>query len=881
MLLSAGRRSLLVSLGVLVAAACSPSAEESAPEGAAPVVVPDAVPPVVDEGFDGATTPACILAEGTSTLTGDIAEETGTASAVLAKGSACARELTVASTASRRDEQGPGSRTLVERAERPSLQSRNVMFDALYQLALAELDDASVSAIRDGSFRNGEPLECKEGCFETGKKWPYVWTRDTAYAAHLGLAWFDPTRARSSLELKTSTRRDGTDLQIVQDTGTGGSYPVSTDRVVWALGAREVLRQLEGAERAAFAERAFTAITNTLKHDRAVVFDAEDGLYRGEQSFLDWRSQSYPAWTVPDTVHIATSKSLSTNVAHLAAMDVAAELAEERGDGTSLAQLRADATALRERIRARFWLADEQQFSSLITTELDPAPTRRFDLLGTSLAILLGVATPEQASAAVAKYPVLRAGPPVLFPQQQDTAIYHNRAIWPFVTAYFASAGKKAGNGSVVAGSVASLMRGAALNLTNVENLELVTGKPWVDDGASSGPVVNSQRQLWSVAGYVHMVHGVIFGLAPARDGLDVTPFVPRAVRSDVFGAARSAVLNNVRVRGKQVSVVLRLPPLTARRDGAYAVGRVKLNGRVVQGRLREADLAVRNLVEVELLDEGAVDATNLIPSAADYRVIFGPRTPGVTSVTLEGAALAIAIDRGNESAQDLRLRVYRDGVLVANDLPGTTTRWVDAAAGGATADSHCYTVESRFVKGGNASQRAKPMCFWGADGVRVDTLDAAAFAAVGGTLASAGGRSYRADWGDPTHTLAATFVAKHSGRHLVQAIYANGAGPIDTGITCAVKRVEVREMPGNTLVSSGYAVMPQRGAWGDWADSSSVRATLVAGRTYRVVIAHDDRAVNMSAFEHFAHYTGGSGGEAGATYRVDISALKILAIAP
>ena len=130
------------------------------------------------------------------------------------------------------------------------------MFDAFYQFVIAELDEASVSAIRDGAFRNGEPFACPNGCFETGKKWPYVWTRDTAYAAHLGIASLDPTRDRGSLELKISERRAGGDLQIVQDTGTGGSYPVSTDRVVWALGARSVIAQLSGEERDAFARTA-------------------------------------------------------------------------------------------------------------------------------------------------------------------------------------------------------------------------------------------------------------------------------------------------------------------------------------------------------------------------------------------------------------------------------------------------------------------------------------------------------------------------------------------------------------------------------------------------------------------------------------------------
>lgn len=862
----------VVAIIVCALAACAP--EEGAPNAPSP---PSSERPTAEaeRGEGGASTPRCILADGAGTRAGDVVDTSGRATASVESGEACARVFVLSSSAPRRDDEPKSGRRVAERVDRPSLQTRNAMFDALYQLAIAELDEASVAAIRDGAFRNGEPLACPNGCFETGKKWPYVWTRDTAYAAHLGIASLDPTRARGSLELKISERRAGGDLQIVQDTGTGGSYPVSTDRIVWALGARSVIAQLTGGERDAFARTALSAITNTLAHDRAVVFDREDGLYRGEQSFLDWRSQSYASWTVPDTVHIATSKSLSTNVAHLAAIETAADLAAQQGDGAASARLRADATALRDRIRARFWLEEEGNFSSFLPTELDSAPTRRFDLLATSLAVLADVATPAQAKRAISRYPLFPAGPPVLFPEQQDAPIYHNRAIWPFVTAYFTAAAKKAENGRAAAAGITSLVRGAALNLSNIENLELVTGKPWVEEGPTSGPVVNSQRQLWSIGGYLHVVNEVLFGVTPTLDGVDIAPFVPRALRSELFGDAESVVLNNLPASGKPLSIVLRLPPASASRDGAYRVARITLNGKNVEGgHLRSADLEVRNLVVVELADDGAgpPDETTTIVDASDYRTVFGPRTPSVTNVTKEAASLAVEIARGNEQPDDVSFDVYRDGVRIATGLPGTTTRFVDE---GATTASHCYTVESRFVTSGNASQRARPVCFWGASGERIQTIDAPAFSATGGTLAN--GR--RSSWGDPGHTIVATFTAQYTGPHLVQALYANGHGGIDTGITCAVKRIDVREAPADTGVASGYLVMPQRGEWSSVGESSSLRVSLAAGKTYRVRLAHDERSTNMSAFQHFADYTGGAGGKSGATYRVDIAAVKVLSL--
>ena len=81
-----------------------------------------------------------------------------------------------------------------------------------------------------------------------------------------------------------------------------GSWPVSTDRVSWALGAEAVLATLDGDKRAVFADLALRALAGTLEADRAAAFDAADGLYRGEQSFLDWRTQTYAPYVADDLV---------------------------------------------------------------------------------------------------------------------------------------------------------------------------------------------------------------------------------------------------------------------------------------------------------------------------------------------------------------------------------------------------------------------------------------------------------------------------------------------------------------------------------------------------------------------------------------------------
>lgn len=846
----------------------------------------DAAPPPADAGpmSDGGGEPAGPCPGPDAPGGPDTARWTDgphTATVAVA-GEGCQRTFTLRTDAPLRDGRPDNPRIIREVPDRASLQTGHAMFDALYALALVEVEENSVDAIRDGAFDEGNPLPCPPGgCFETGRLWNYVWTRDTAYAVDLGLAAVDPVRAANSLGFKLSARREGGDLQIVQDTGSGGSYPVSTDRVVWAFGARTLLRHWAGPDAEAFADRAYEAMVNTAAHDRVVAFDPTDGLYRGEQSFLDWREQSYPPWTRDDTVHLGMSKALSTNVGHYQLLRLLAELAEAR-DADAAATYAAQAEALRQAIRDRLWLEGEGQLSSFVTTGLDPAPARRFDLLGAALAVLTEVATPAQAARIVAGYPHTAKGPPVLWPQQQDIAIYHNRGIWPFVTAYWLKAARAVGNAAVVDHALASLVRGAALNLSNMENFEAVTGAAWVDEGPTSGPVVNSQRQLWSVAGYVAAVHDVVFGLDATAAGLQVRPFVTPWMRDTLFGHTDRVALVGYRYQGVPLNIVLRLPPVGTG-PAPFAVQGWRLDARDLprEGALRADQLSPGAEIEVTLVaGQGDGGAITIVDDPADYQALFGPRPPSISAVVPDaGGGLRLSVDLDGEDAGDVTLTLYRDGEAILRDVPGAAADGLRDADVDPSVDGPCYTVEATFARTGTHSQHAAPACWWGPGAERIDTFDATAFEATGGELVLNHGRMHYQNWGDPGHALVVPrYEARFTGPHLLQVEAGNGAGSVNTGVTCAVKRVDVEEVDGGRVVGGGYLLMPHLGAWDRWAGSSFVEVDLVAGRTYRVVVHGDAWAVNMSVFDHFSRYTGGTGGRAGAFNRVNIAALKVLA---
>jgi hypothetical protein len=763
----------------------------------------------------------------------------------------------------------PGARTVTERADRPRLRTGDPLFDAMFAMAVDDATQASVTQIADGGFDQGAPTPCD--CFETGERWTYVWTRDTAYAVDLALAWLDPTRAANSLAFKLSRPKGGGPLQIVQDTGSGGSWPVSTDRVVWALGAEEALKFLDGDARAALRRDALEALDATFAADDAAIFDPTDGLFRGEQSFLDWREQSYPPWTASDVTALAQSKALSTNVLHAAARRVRDALAAEDGAPT----LDAD-PALRAAIEAAFWLEDDGQLSTFRLSDFDPAPDRRFDLLGASLAVLEGVVPADRAARVVAAYPHAPLGPPVIWPQQPATPIYHNRAIWPFVTAYGLAAARAVDNPAVFDHDAASLVRGAALNLSNMENFEFLSGRNWVDAGAESGPVVNSRRQLWSVAGYLHFVVSGLFGMEATQTGLRFQPYVTPTAHRAWMGAAAEVTLRGFPYRGRAIDVTLALPAAGAEGDAAYAISAVTLDGVDIGDRFLTADDLTEGAQLRVSLTAAPVDAprgaVTVVTDDGDFRRFWPPPAPA--------APTAVAADVGARvtwpalAEPGVVYDLYRDGARVAANLREPAFDDLEADP----ARSVCYAVSARYDGFTLQGQHSPPACVWGEGFERVLRVGPHQLVQTSGdgTWSTAHGKAHHQDWGAPGDTLTAfAVVPPFVGPLWLQLEYGNGAGPINTGITAAAKRVDVWGDDG-AWIGGGVAVLPQRGTWDTWGDSTLVPVTVPEGVRSLTVQISD--APNMSDLDHFRRYTGGQGGGDGAYHFVNVHALKLLA---
>ncbi|MDI9237825.1 Six-hairpin glycosidase-like protein [Lysobacter sp. LF1] len=668
----------------------------------------------------------------------------------------------------------------------------SVLFDGLFALAQDELQRAQVASITDNAYDSGRPIPCP--CFETGEKWRYVWTRDLSFAADLALARLAPQRTRDSLRFKLSDARAGGSpgTYVLQDTGSGGSWPISSDRVVWFLGAA-ALPPSDDTDAQRFADQTWSALTATLAQDRQYVFDEDMGLYRGETSFLDWREQSYPRWTADDVGFIGQSFALSTNVLHYRALRLAARLAHERGDARA-AQYDAQADALARAIDRRFWRDDRGLYMSYIGTAAHPVPFEAYDLLGLALLIDSGIAPEDRARRALSNYPTLESGSPVIWPQQPGIAIYHNRAIWPFVSAYALRAARRLDDAPRIEHEIRSLMRGAALAASNMENFELTTQAVHVDDGALSGPVVNSPRQLWSVAGYLQMVMEGVFGLQ--ADG-SVLPKIPVALVPMLFGER-----DTVSLQLRDGTIVLHRP---AHVDGDLLVAGTTR---------REGDTR-----HVQLIGKQAPRAI------ADVRLdaaAFAPASPDAPTLREDGAQWRIDVPAGT--------RLYVDGALRAEAIAQPRHATLPRRPA-----QQCLSLTR--VAGGVESLHGPTRC------VGDET-----------TVEGAWPRQWRA----PT-----------TGRYALSVDFVNTHGPINTGITAAVKRliVECEGQPAQT----GPLVMPHGTAM---QRSSPVVIEAKAGGACRIGLLD---GFNMSYLSHNAHYTGGAGGIDGPLNAADIGALHVM----
>jgi hypothetical protein len=627
----------------------------------------------------------------------------------------------------------------------------------------------------------------EDSTFMAGAKWHGVWTRDISYSIYLSLALIEPEIAKKSLLVKVDRDR------IIQDTGTGGSWPISTDRVVWAAAAWEVYLATGDKD---WLKRIYTILKNTIDADYINAFDTETGLIYGESSFLDWREQSYPKWMDPKDIYV--SKCLGTNALHYRALVIMSEICSELGLDTSEYSTRAE--ALKNAINNYLWNEETCYYGQYLYGRLFDVLSPKSETLGESLSIIFEIADKNKSESIIKNMPVVEYGPTCFFPQIPGVPSYHNNAIWPFVSSYYTWAAAKTGNSKAVDFGVNSIIRAASLFLTNKENMVATTGH-------FDGTEINSNRMLWSIAGNLAITYRVFFGINLTAEGIIFTPTIP-------VKHSGKHTLDNFKYHDANIKVIVN--------GSGNKITKALINGEEVDEVFIKTDAMGDYLVEIYLEDEGSSSEINLVENK------FSPETP---NIVMEEDVLTWE--------EIPSVKEYKIIVNGKNYSTQTTNRF-KIGDNKKIAEVSVVAVDSS----GYESFMSKPI-------VISDDLQNLIKPDNGNTLTEIKGyigSGYIQTTQLANNNITFDIEVADNGIYAVDFRYANGNGPINTDNACAIRTLYLDDK------FTAPVVLPQRGdkVWDDWGYSNSVLIKIDKGN-HKLSLRYDPINMNMNVTKNEA----------------------------
>lgn len=659
----------------------------------------------------------------------------------------------------------------------PVFRSSTPICNTLYNLAVEELDNLI------------EP----DSTWRTGKWWGGVWTRDVNYSALLATAYMDPDVTRVSLMKKVWHNK------IIQDTGTGGSWPISTDRIVWTLGAWQLYLVTGDKD---WLRTAYDIVRNSLLQDEATVYDSNTGLVRGESSFLDWREEEYPRWMQP--ADIAMSECLGTNALFFQANTIAARMAQLCGDKEHAQHFQEQAAKIKDGINQHLWIEDKGYYGQYLYGRTDLIVSPRSETLGEALCVIFGITDSTRANRIISSVALSPLGTPCLSPQIPNIYPYHNNAVWPFVQAYWMWAAARVGNQPAVEHSIAAIYRAAAMFATNQEN--------FVAENGDYHTAMNSPNMLWSIAGNLSIAHRIFAGINFTEDGIAFRPFVPKAY-------AGKATLSNFNYRKANLNITVE-----GFGDG---IKEFYIDGRRQQEPLVKSTLKGRHDIRIVLNGQfrGPEDV-NFAP------VITSPETP---AIYLDGSKRLAWRQVPNAK----EYKILRDGKLFATqeeriingnrlDIPETKS----------------YTEYQIIAVGTNGTEgfASEPLpCYDLDDEQRYSITDFAPVTTFSECKGFSGQGAVEISK-DLNTRITLTVDVPKTGDYLLDFRYANGSSNLTDENMSANRTLWVNG------TRSGNIVFPQRGTglWSQWGYSTSLHVHLQKG-VNTLVLCYEPENENMN----------------------------------
>lgn len=652
----------------------------------------------------------------------------------------------------------------------PKLKSDNLLHEAVFNMALDEM----VNAV--------EP----DTTLRTGKEWAGVWTRDVSYSIILSMAYMQPEASMISLMKKVNPSG-----QIIQDTGSGGAWPISTDRMVWVLAAYEIYK-VTGDR--AWLEKVYPIAVRSLDKDEKTVMSPR-GLVKGETSFIDWREQSYPRWM--QTADISQSEAMGTNVMYAAALEAVSKMAASLGKKKEAERFAVRAGALTAAIDKTFWMPDKGYYGMYTYGRDNKILNPRAETLGEALAILYDIAPSGKQKEISQNNPHTPFGPAIFYPQISDMPNYHNNALWPFVASYWALAQAKAGNEKGTLEGIGSVFRPAALFATNKENFNLDNGDFFTE--------LNSSNMLWSLSGNIALTTRILFGIHFEEDGLLIKPFVPEALGGD-------RTLDNFSYRGAKLNITVR--------GYGDSVRSLTLNGKPLDPSAVIPAKKLKGVCDIVVeMDNEPIPATN-VNNVANLKAPLTPVTWLSNSPALDGEGVPVNnLLEWNPIEYIARYRVLRNGEPVGETRE---TRWEATVPGEWQVIGIAGDGTESFASEPRSNRQASVWQF--TDEKKTLSSPEVSYQPSSPVAGFSGDGFVETD--RTSGPVKLTLTIPEAGVYTFALRYANGNGPVNTENKAAIRSMTLNG------AKAGTWVLPHRGVanWNDWGMSNVITLPLEAG---------------------------------------------------
>lgn len=653
----------------------------------------------------------------------------------------------------------------------PQFKSEFTLANAIYNMSLEEM----IKAV--------EP----DSTFRTGKEWAGVWTRDISYSIILSMAYLQPQVAKNSLLKKVNKKK-----RIIQDTGTGGAYPASTDRMVWAVAAWEVYTATGDRD---WLAQAYEIVKNSIEDDLNNCYDPVTGMVKGESSFLDWREQTYPKWMQP--ADIFESECLGTNAVHYQANKVLSMMAKELKQEAVANKHEAIADKIKTGINKWLWIPEKGYYAQFLYGRTNKILSPRSEALGEALCVLFGIADKQRSASIISSVPITDFGISCIYPQIPNIPPYHNNAVWPFVQTYWALASAKAGNEQAVIASINSIYRPAALFLTNKENFV-------ADNGDYAGTQINSSNMLWSLSGNLALIHKIIFGIRFQADSISFSPFAPSLYKG-------TKTLHNFVYRKANLDIQIEG---TGNNIDAFYIDGVSSNHHSLP-----ASIEGMHRILIKLSNKPII--TKPINKKPNYTTVAAP------FVSLENNMIQWKLVENAAS--------YK--ILFNGKLVGNTNALQYPIIANKFGEYQVIALDKQLVP----SFASEPIAYY-------DNKDILLYEAETQTASSNlkflgfSGKGFVETSKTINPSLVFQVEIKEDGNYAIDFKYANGNGPTNTENKCAIRALSLNK------TAIGTIILPQRGTkeWSNWGFSNSVQTTIKKG-TYQVTLSLEDYNNNMN----------------------------------